>query len=637
MNFFERQEAARRASTRLVVLFVLAVLGIVAAVDVAVFLVFGARADDGAAGVLVVASLATLAVIGLGSLYRVASLRGGGEQVALQLGGTPVPEDTRDPNLRRLRNVVEEIAIASGVPVPRIFVLDHEAAINAFAAGYTPADAVVAVTRGALDRLNRDELQGVIAHEFSHILNGDMRLNIRLMGVLFGILVLAIIGRKVLFYAPRGRDNRGAAAVMAAALVAIAIGYIGLFFGRMIKAGVSRSREALADASAVQFTRQSHGLAGALKKIGGLVEGSQLADRGNAEEVSHMLFGEGLSFSRLFATHPPLLERIRALEPGFDGAQLKQLQQRWAVAPPDGLQEDLHLGLAAAAVGDAAPLPGAATQLGVTPPGVVAQVGDPAGDDYRRADAIIAHIPDSLRALAAQREAVVPLLLGLLLSDEPRLARDQALEIGGRLGANVAEAASRLRAGELAGLHPLLRLPLASLAFPVLRLRPRPELDAFLDTVHAVVHSDGEVSLFEYCLGRLLRVQVIDSLEPGRHARFGRRKLTDVSREVATLLCVVAQAGHADPAQARRAYLAGIQRILPREHLPYLERTGGVTALDDAWAPLDALDPLARQALVEGISATVAHDNRVTVAEAELLRTICGVLRCPLPPNLERA
>ena len=220
MNFFEHQAAARRASTRLVVLFALAVIGIVAAVDVVVWVVYGAVPDnpDGSGtstvSAMVVASLATLAIIVLGSLYRIASLRGGGDQVALQLGGTPVPEDTTDFNLRRLRNVVEEIAIASGVPVPRIYILEHEQAINAFAAGYSPADAVVAVTRGALDRLNRDELQGVIAHEFSHILNGDMRLNVRLIGVLFGILVLAIIGRKVLqFGHVGGRDNRGAAAV----------------------------------------------------------------------------------------------------------------------------------------------------------------------------------------------------------------------------------------------------------------------------------------------------------------------------------------------------------------------------------------------------------------------------------------
>ena len=290
MNFFEHQAAARRDSSRLVFLFVLAVIGIVAAVDIATW------AATGSSAALAFATVATLATIGLGSMYRIASLRGGGEPVALQLGGVPVPENTTDPGLRRLRNVVEEIAIASGVPVPTIYVLEHEAGINAFAAGYSASDAVVAVTRGALDRLNRDELQGVVAHEFSHILNGDMRLNIRLVGVLFGILMIGLIGRKILTHGRLG-GSRSVSVVLIAAIVVMAIGYIGLFFGRMLKAGVSRSRETLADASAVQFTRQAQGLAGALKKIGGLHEGAKLNDRGDAEEVSHMLFGDGVGFS----------------------------------------------------------------------------------------------------------------------------------------------------------------------------------------------------------------------------------------------------------------------------------------------------------------------------------------------------
>ena len=259
----------------MVVLFGLAVLGIVLAVDFAVLLLLGAQmgSGGGVVGLMLVTTLGTLAVIGLGSLYRMSSLRGGGESVALQMGGTEVPENTTDFQLRRLRNVVEEIAIASGVPVPKLYVMEHEAGINAFAAGYSPSDAAVAVTRGALEKLNRDELQGVIAHEFSHILNGDMRLNIRLMGGLFGIMMLSIIGQRVLIYGRFGR-SKDTMPVLLVALVALVVGSIGLFFGRMIKAGVSRQREFLADASAVQFTRQTSGLAGALKKIGGLHEGS---------------------------------------------------------------------------------------------------------------------------------------------------------------------------------------------------------------------------------------------------------------------------------------------------------------------------------------------------------------------------
>ena len=182
----------------------------------------------------------------------------------------------------------------------------------------------------------------------------------------------------------------------------------------------------------------------------------------------------------------------------------------------------------------------------------------------------------------------------------------------------------------------MLRLPLAALAFPVLRMRPRPQLETFLDTVHAAVHADGDVSLFEYCLGRLLAVQVRESLDPARYARVGRRKPGHVRNEFAILLSVVAQAGHNDEASAKRAYLAGLQRVLPRDHLPYAPPAGGVQALDAVWEPLDALDPLAKQAMVEAITAAIAHDGRVSVAESELLRTLCGVLHCPLPPVLER-
>ena len=609
------------------VLFALAVAGIVIAACLAMALFVGP--DPGA---LLGTAVVTGGIIGLASLYRVSSLGSGGAAVAMQMGGMPVPEDTADPQLRRLRNVVEEMSIASGVPVPTVFVLEQESGINAFAAGYTTSDAAVAVTRGALDRLNRDELQGVIAHEYSHILNGDMRLNIRLMGVLFGILVLGLMGRKILMFGGRSR-NRNAGALLIIALVAVVIGAIGMFFGRMIKAGVSRSREVLADASAVQFTRQTRGIAGALKKIAGVEEGSRFQQRAEAEEVSHMLFGDGLGLSGLFATHPPILKRIQALEPGFRSGQLERLQQQWRSAPPNGMQEDLAMGLAA----DGVPvMPDARAELSVTPPMVSAQVANPRDDDYRRADAIAATLPTGLAALARQREAVKPLLLGLLLDDADASVRGhQHSEIAARLGEDVAARAEELRAGPLLSLHPMYRLPLAQLAFPVLRMRPRPQLEDFIDTVHAVVHTDDHVSLFEYCLGQLLETQVRESLDPGRRPRMGRRKPGNVKQEFATLLSVVAQAGHSDPDEARRAYLAGMQRVLPRDHVPYAPPARGVLSLDDVWEPLDRLDPLAKEVLVEAITAAAMHDGRVTVAEAELLRTICGVLHCPLPPMLE--
>jgi Zn-dependent protease with chaperone function len=634
MNFFEHQAKARSSSTRMVILFALAVGGIVLAVDLAVLVLLGTQMSSagGVAALLFVTTVGTVLVIGLGSMYRMASLRGGGESVALQMGATEVPANTTDFQLRRLRNVVEEIAIASGVPVPKLYVMEHEAAINAFAAGYSPSDAAVAVTRGALERLNRDELQGVIAHEFSHILNGDMRLNIRLMGTLFGIMMLSIIGQRVLIYGRGGGKNGGA--ILGVALVALIVGGIGAFFGRMIKAGVGRQRELLADASAVQFTRQTAGLAGALKKIGGLHEGSQLTDKAKAEEVSHMLFGEGLSMSGLFATHPPLVERIRLLDPSFNEQQLQQLAARWMTAPPNGMQEDVALGL----IGSAPPpLPPLASEISVTPPMIAAQVGLPAEDDYRRAGSIVESLSSELRQLATQRESVMPLLLGLLIDDNTAIGANQRIEVAARLGDTVAAQAWVLREQQLPLLHPMLRLPLASLAFPVLRLRPRPELDAFLAAVHAMVHADGQVSLFEYCLGKLLEVQVRESLDPARYARFGRRKPGNVKQEFATLLAVVAQSGNDNnPTAAQHAYLSGLQRVLPRDHLPYAPPAEGVLALEGVWEGLDALDPLAKQVMVEAITAAISHDGRVNVCESELLRTICGVLHCPLPAMLER-
>lgn len=632
MSFFERQAAARRTSSRLMWLFVLAVLAMVGAVVGTLWLVLQPPLE-----MLVITALGMLVFIALASLFRIASLRDGGEAVARQLGGTEVPPDTTDPDLRRLRNVVEEVAIASGVPMPQLFVLEHEAGINAFAAGYAPADAAVAVTRGALDRLNRDELQGVVAHEFSHVLNGDMRLNIRLVGVLFGILAISTIGRKILHAGSLGgrssnRDS-GAAVVMVVALVAVVVGAIGLLFGRLIKAGISRSREMLADASAVQFTRQPQGLAGALKKIAGLEEGSRLRERADAEEISHMLFGDGVGLSGMFSTHPPILARIQALEPGFKPEQVEGLRQRWRTSPPSGLAEDRLMGLDAT-VGAA--LPAATSQVSVSPPVVSAQVATPAVDDYKRAGRIRTELSESLRALARDRNQVMPLLFALLLDVQAQVRQRQLQAITEHLDAATAQTTLALATGELDGLHPMLRLPLAELAFPALRLRPRPQLNAFLTCIEAMGHADDEISLFEYCLSKLLQVQVIEALNPHRHARFGRRSLRGAEQPVADLLAVLAQTGHPDDAQGtRHSWIAGMQRVYPnsdRRFVPVIDR---IRALDNAWPQLDALDALSKQVLVEAMTATTSHDGRITVAESELLRTICAVLHCPLPPMLE--
>lgn len=635
MNFFRYQDQARRATTRLVLLFVLAVLAIVLAVNLAAYPVLGA--DLQAQALL---SLATALVIGIASWWRVRALRGGGALIAAQMGGRLVPADTSDPLLRRYRNVAEEMAIAAGIPVPLLFVLDDEQGINAFAAGYSPSDAAVAVTRGALLRLNRDELQGVIAHEFSHVLNGDMRLNIHLMGVLFGILMLGVIGRKLLGAASssglsRRRGGIGpVAAILCAGLAAVIIGAVGVFFARLIKAAVSRQREVLADASAVQFTRNNAGLAGALKKIAGLPEGSRLVDRAGAEEVSHMLFGEGFAYRRWFATHPPMLERIARLEPGFSALHLKLLQQRWQRSAPDGLEEDRVLGLAA---GNASPPLAAAGAVApsLEPRMVSTQVANPGQDDYRQAQRLHGQLPADLLAAARNRQQALALVLALLLDGSEQLRQQQRAIVERVFGPVLLQPM-----GELwplcAQLHAGLRLPLAALAFPALRGNPRPQLQQLVQAIDAMVQLDGELTLFEYCLARLLRTQVIEALDPAAHVHFGRRRVGAVQKEFSLLLSVMAEAGHpGQPALARQAYAAGLQRVVAGQAMVYQPPANGVRALETVWPVLDGLEPLAKQLVVESLVAAMAHDGHIRVAEAELLRTVCGVLHCPLPACLQ--
>src|SRR5690554_370205 len=349
-NFFEHQDTARKNTTRLIVLFGLAVLltiiclyfvTLMATNGLAIFLHVESGDDllDPTSRPLSVwwdlqafgiATFATLAVVGGGTLIKIRELaKGGGSLVCEQLGGTFIDLRTTDIEEQRLINIVQEMSIASGVSVPLLYVLEKEQSINAFAAGFSPNNAAIAVSKGALELLTRDELQGVIAHEFSHILNGDMRMNIRMIGVLHGILMIGVGGFTLMRLGLGGgstsRRSKGDGAVplivVGAALVVV--GYGGRLIGRVIKSAISRQREFLADASAVQFTRNPDGLAGALKKIGGWPAGSQI-DSVNAEQISHMFFGNGVEksywFSSLFSTHPSLQDRVRRIDPYFSGA-----------------------------------------------------------------------------------------------------------------------------------------------------------------------------------------------------------------------------------------------------------------------------------------------------------------------------
>ncbi len=652
MNFFELQHQARQQSKRLVLMFVLAVVAIVLAIDAVVVIALLANSEEARlanlstteiiaqhSGTLVFSSIAVIAVVALSSLFKIGTLRSGGASVAQSLGGTLVSSETSNPHYRRLRNVVEEIAIASGVPVPEIYVLEQEAGINAFAAGYSPSDAVVAVTRGALEKLKRDELQGVIAHEFSHILNGDMRLNIRLMGLLFGILVIGIAGRKILEGMRHSRDSKGTMPIFVIALAVMVIGYVGVFFGRWIKAGVSRSREYLADASAVQFTRQTEGLAGALKKVGGLPSGSKI-DNPEVEEVSHMLFGSGMSFSSMFATHPPLLERIQRLDKSFKSSDYTAIAKQWS-QPVDVLALDAELGLDGS-LGLAGrnpkappPLPDVRSDMAVQPRAVMNQVGAPKQDDFSTADNIQNRIPPLLLEAARSQRSADRVIYALLLDTDPLIRDRQLAMIVSHAGAE-ADAEAKLMREAVDALHPMQRMPLAAIAFPALRRQPRAWLNDFVSVIDQLIHADGQQGLFEFCLARLISIHVIEALDPARARTIGRRKLVQCEREAALLFAVLAHSGHDSTVDAQRSFQAGMQALFATRNLAIPDSSGWHTELVPALNTLDQLDAMGKQLLIEAMVTAISHDGRIAVAEAELLRVACAALHCPLPPMLAR-
>lgn len=647
MNFFAHQADARAKTRRMIWLFALAVVAVVVAINVVVLLVFGIgvseTADEGMLPFTMIAStVITLAVIGLGSLFKTMSLRAGGGQVARSLGATLVPEDPRDFHLKRLRNVVEEMSIASGIPVPEIYVLEREGGINAFAAGYSPSDAAIAVTRGALDKLSRDELQGVIAHEYSHILNGDMRLNIRIMGLIFGLLVLGLTGRKVLEHMRLGGSRKEGNALLLVALAVMVFGYLGVFSGRLIKAYVSRQREYLADASAVQFTRLSHGLSGALMKIGAFQAGSKLTET-EGEEVAHMLFGDGIGYSSLTATHPPLADRIKRIDPRFNPAQLVQLSQlesRYAKLPRNAEPPAASAMFASAPDAfldtTAAPAEVAAEQAAVRAPSpdqVIERVANPGVAHVDYALAMRRSLPPILSTAAHMRERAAHLLFALVLARDSASREAHLAQIAQDLGSDQAEGSAELM--DLAAqLHPSQRLPLAQLALPALKRRPTAELRSIAQTLDTLAHSDGHIDVFEYALITLVRQQVQESLEPGRRPK-AKLKLPEVRNDVSHLLAVLAHHGHQDADSARRAFMAGASVAFPGDAPAYATPVEWISALDAAWPRLDAMLPAAKETLVMALASCVGHDGRLATEESELLRLVCSLLHCPLPPILK--
>jgi Zn-dependent protease with chaperone function len=642
MDFFARQAATRRQSRWMVFLFALAVIAIVVAIDfvvVATVAILSASEDGGLLAspdmslarypvVAIASTVVVLGTIGISSLVRTVKLAAGGGKVAEQLGGTRVGADTTDPLRRRLRNVVEEMAIASGVPVPQVYVLEREAGINAFAAGYSPANAAVAVTQGALDNLSRDELQGVIAHEFSHVLNGDMRLSTRLIGLLFGLTVISLIARTVLRLRLRGGGRKGGGGILViylAAVVVFLLGWIGLFFGRVIQAAVSRHRESLADASAVQFTRDPTGLRNALVKIGAHAEGSRFADA-DAEEVAHMVFAPALQ--RALATHPPLVERIREIDPRFQESEFGEMRRRLDAAEK----------ARAEAAGEQAAPPPASERLrkvlqgafALAPGEVAGLVANPGTDHVLQAHLVLASLPESYQAIARQPEKAKALFLALALDGEAESRERQLAFVRQQFGGALHDDIAALLA-ETDALEPVQRMPALLQVFGSLHQVPRAERVELLKCLNGLLVREGRAAVFPYALRKLAQVQLQDELNLQRRTA-GALTLQAVRDDLQLLLSVLALHGGEDETAARQAFEAGMQAVLPGIHPPY-ERPGHwPPRLDQALARLDRLQPPAKEKLVGALVRTVSHDQRMTVAESELVRAICAALHCPLPP-----
>ncbi|MBM9536475.1 M48 family metallopeptidase [Desulfobulbus alkaliphilus] len=644
MNFFEEQERARRRTVELVLLFVLAVTGMILLVNLLVLVTivgFEAGMVDFNPTTLAryfrwdiaaLVSVAVLVLITLGSLHKTLALGGDGGRVAELLGGRLVGANTKNEAERRLLNVVEEMAIAAGIPVPRVYLLD-EPGINAFAAGTSPADAVIGVTRGALMMLNRDELQGVVAHEFSHIFNGDMRLNLRLVGVLHGILLLGMVGYHLLRLTTirgsrRSGGGRQTAALAALGVGLLAVGSVGYCCGQLIKAMVSRQREYLADASAVQFTRQQKGIGGALKKIGGAAAGSRL-ETPAASEYSHAYLAAGVTgfLQGLFATHPPLPERIRKIDPGWDGQFITPGEKK-PLAGDKLRQEEDKRRISPQSIEAA----GVLMTAGVLNAGrILERIGTVDEQGVEAARVMLGCIPGPLRTAASEPFGVRAVIYGLLLDHRPEIRAEQ-WRLLTELADPTVVAEGRSLEADLSDLPEEARLPLLELALPTLRNLSLEQYQRFRRVVEALIEADQQVSLREWIVRRLVVHQLDLDFSLRKPPRPRYREPASIREELALLLSLIAHAEHPDdPEKAIRAFVAGEDafgetglRLLPRTSL-------NTVALDAAMDTLEMAVPLLKQRLLQAFTACLMFDGRSKMVSWELLRTIAACLDVPVP------
>lgn len=633
MDFFRSQETAKRYTARLVLLFILAVLSLIVVTNLLVMVVFGfiKPSPHGATLARIAAQFdwQVFGIIGFvvgivilaGSVYKTIMVSEGGSVIAEALGGRLITHGTTDLLERRTLNVVEEMAIASGTPVPPVYLLARENGINAFAAGFKPGDTVIGVTRGTVNHLTRDELQGVIAHEFSHILNGDMRLNMRLICILHGVLLIGLIGYYILRSLRIG-SSKNTAPLLGLALGLIAIGFSGTFFGNLIKASVNRQREFLADAAAVQFTRNKDGIADALKKIGGYTAGSVLTSP-SAPSMSHAYFSTGIAsfMQALMATHPSLEERIRRIDPQWDGRYKSVSTRMRAHGEPAGRQAPVRPAAFPAGVAASALAAGALPE-GPTRPG-------PANADY--AAALIDELPQAIRELAYEPYGARAVIYALVINTQEEIQKRQLAELE-TFGDTGVHALVRRCLVPIKTLPIRLRLPLIDMALPSLRQLSQAQYHVFKQNLQYLVKIDDRIDPFEWSLQKILFHHLDPQFGAAPKPGGASHTLKKIRDQINILVSMLVHACVKDKSQVSAA-LAKAEIVLGTRGLTLLPAEKvTLAALDSALDDLATANPKFKHHLLKACLAIVTMDRVYSAEEIELMRAIGAVLDCPLPP-----
>lgn len=626
MDFFLHQERSRTRTLYLIAMFVAAVALVVVCVYFAVQLGFFVipkqrllpNFDWFDPQRFLLVALITLTVIILASVIRIVQLSKGGGYVAESLGGKLLNKSSADIKKKKLLNVVEEMAIASGVPVPQVYLLDKEMGINAFAAGYTSSDAAIAVTRGCLEHLSRDELQGVIAHEYSHILNGDMRLNIRLVGILFGIMAIGKIGWDIIRGWSRTKGGKSGVEAILVAMLLIGIGYIGMLFGQMIQAAVSRQREFLADASAVQFTRNPGGIATALKKIGRLYESSRI-DSPNALEVSHMFFS--LAVQSLFSTHPPLDERIRRIEPEFKGrvkkfGRLEPIRGLWTFSERafDSTVDRIAVNLQEAK----------------------SVVGQLTPEHIRYSSELISALPQKIREDLDDMLGALGIVCALLLDKDPDERKHQIKALKSIASLEIVDQVLAAEP-EIKKLAPVFHFPVLELAIPTMRHMSLSQYFEFTSYIRTLVEADAKLTIFEFVIQKML-THHLGAYYNLRTRQPLIKKIDSLVLFTADFLSILAKAGQKEAQDARKAFDAGFARLKSAGVIKKEVYSEKVT-LKHAGAALNLLAraaPEIKRTIFDACCETVLFDKKVMIREAELLRMAASIMDIPVPPFLSR-